>query len=105
MKQPKIFNVFIDLLNDTRNDLSLKGDIVDFLPAILQHCSDEQALQVKDALKNLITSHFPMNSADLTVGESKYIEYMTCLNKVRLFHFIVIFVVVLFLFIIVLLIK
>lgn len=81
VKQPKIFNVFIDLLNDTRNDLSLKGDIVDFLPAILQHCSDEQALQVKDALKNLITSHFPMNSADLTVGESKYIEYMTCLNK------------------------
>lgn len=79
------FMIFPCVLNNSNVDLATKETIIDTLPVILSKSNDEQTNMLKEALHNVIINHFPIKSTDLKIGTSRYISYMTCLNKVSFF--------------------
>lgn len=63
-------------------DLSVKENIIEISPIILAGCNENKVNEMKAALRSVVSHHFPICSADLTKGSTKYMEYMSCLNKV-----------------------
>lgn len=69
-------------LADRQFDLSIKENIIEISPKILAGCNENKVNEMKAALRLVVSHHFPICSADLTKGSTKYMEYMSCLNKV-----------------------
>ena len=85
-----MFKMYIYLLKDDQNvDLSLKSNLIEISPLILQHCSQSDASIVQTGLEQVVAQYFPMSSGDLTTGSSKYAEYMDCLNRVCNYSYVI----------------
>lgn len=62
--------------------MSVKSQAIDMIPLVQENCSEKQMSIVCEELRSFITETFPLSSADLTVGSTQYVEYVTLLSQV-----------------------
>ncbi|XP_066926586.1 DNA-dependent protein kinase catalytic subunit-like [Clytia hemisphaerica] len=73
--------VQIGFKEPTKSKLAVKSRACDVIPHVLKHCSRDQTEKVCQMVKNYVAEAFPFSSEDLTVGTTKYLEYMAQLDQ------------------------
>ena len=65
-----------------KSKLAVKSRACDVIPYVLKLCSCDQTKEVCQIVKSYVAEAFPFSSEDLTVGTTKYLEYMAQLDQV-----------------------
>jgi len=64
-------------LKSKQNTLKMKNRILDILPHLLKFKESEFQEKLKEALKMLVETNFPLSSSELAKGDSCYSDYCT----------------------------